>query len=228
MADTTNASAAGTPAEPNAAPVQPQAGNSGTNATANPGTLAEPAGTPSSDYISLDEAKKLRAEAASLRKRIAEYDAAQQAAADAQLSETQKLQKQHAQLQEQNAALLIELQQARLVREVATHAAALNIIDPDAAMLMLQAGGELTQDPDSGQYTNVAKLLEKLIADKPYLIASNVRPMTPAPSSGGATNPGRSVSPAGAPQPTNDPKAAYKAHRQGGGLANPALWKRNP
>lgn len=220
-----NGAGSGTPAEPQSQQTTPPAGSSGTTATAAPGTPAEPAGIPSSENMSLDEAKKLRAESSSLRKRLAELEAAQQAAENAKLSETEKLQKQHAQLQEQNASLLIELQSARLIQEIARHAPALNLIDPDAARLMLQAGGELDAD-ERGNYTNVAKLLEKLIAEKPYLVASNVmRPPAP-PSSGGATNPGRSVLPTGTPAPT-DPKAAYQAHKRGGGLANPALWKRS-
>lgn len=215
---------AGTQADPSQQ-AKPQAGVS-TPAPTGSGTQADPSQSPGSDQnqsMSLEEAKKLRAESASLRKRIAEFEAAQKAADDAKLSDQQRLEKQLATYQEQLAALQIEQQTYRLAREIAKHAPSLNLIDPDAALLMLQAGGEVDCD-DAGHPTNVAKLLEKLVAEKPYLIASNVtRPPAP-PSSGGATHPARSAAPPPAP-PKVDPKEAYKRHQERGGLTNPAIWK---
>lgn len=206
---------------------QPQAGTPTTAPTDAPATpQAGGAIDPAlSDAMTLEEAKKLRQEHNSLRRRLAEYEQAAQAAADAQLSETEKLTKQLASLQEQNAALQVEQQQWRLAREIARHAPSLNLIDPDAASLMLQAGGELAYD-DGGNPTNVEKLLQKLIAEKPYLVSSNVRMPPPPPTSGGATNPGRSAVPAAQPQPQPSARELYDRHKARQGLGDPSLWKR--
>lgn len=208
----------------------PQANNNGGTPQA-PASQAPQAGgdhTPSGGF-SLDDAQRmiaeLRKENAGHRTRLKAFEDAQAAAEMASLSETEKLKKQYEQAQQQLAELQIEQQQYRLAREIAKHAPSLNLIDPDAAALMLTAGGELDYDAE-GKPTNVAKLLEKLVAEKPYLVASNVRPPAAPPSSGGATNPGRPG--AGAPptgqQPPADPKALYKNRK---GLSSPDLWKRS-
>ncbi|MGZ6375506.1 MAG: phage scaffolding protein [Ktedonobacterales bacterium] len=177
------------------------------------------------------EAKKYADEAAAERKarkaleaKLAQIDEERKQAELAKLGETERLQKQYEALQQQHAAAQLELQSTRLLQEIARHAPSLNLVDPDAAQALLERGGELDYD-DRGNPTNVAKLLEQLVAAKPWLVASNVtRPPAP-PSSGGATNPGRSAL-AATPtaQPKIDPKEAYKNRR---GLANPVLWKRS-
>ena len=70
--------------------------------------------------ISLDEAKKLRQEAASLRKRekdvlaqLKAYQDKEQATKDAELSEVERVNKQYADLQEQQEALAADLFQER-------------------------------------------------------------------------------------------------------------------
>lgn len=173
-----------------------------------------------------DEAAAERKARRELEAKLAQYEAAQQQAELAKLGDLERLQKQHTTLQEQHAALQAELQSTRLLREINRHGPSLNLIDPDAAQLMLERGGEIEYDSD-GKPTNVAKLLEKLVAEKPYLIAA-AQPggaslaSRPAPSSGGATNPSRAAGAASAP-PKPDPKALYQQRR---GLANPNLWKK--
>ena len=87
--------------------------------------------------ISLDEARKLRPEAASLRKRekdvlaqLKAYQDKEQATKDAELSEVEKLNKSYAELQEQHEALASELLEARVYRAVSTEASKLNFILP--------------------------------------------------------------------------------------------------
>lgn len=215
----------------------PQANNNG-GSTPNPPASPAPqaggdhtqSGGQQSAAFSLDDAQRmiteLRRENAAHRTRLKAFEDAQAAAEMASLSETEKLKKQYEQAQQQLAELQIEQQQYRLAREIARHAPSLNLIDPDAAALMLTAGGELDYDAE-GKPTNVAKLLEKLVAEKPYLVASNVRPPAAPPSSGGATNPGRpgaGAPPAGQQQSAADPKALYKNRK---GLSSPDLWKRS-
>lgn len=197
---------------------QPQAGVPATTA----GTLAEPNGNPGSEPMSLDEAKKLRSEANNLRRRLAEIETAAEAEKAAKLTDVERVAHERDQLKQQIEALRIEQQEYRLAREIARHAPSLNLIDADAAQLMLLAGGEIEFDHD-GKPANVGKLLDKLVAEKPYLVASNVR-APQAPSAGGATNPGRSAIPA-QPAGARDPKAAYAAHKTRG-LGDPSLWKR--
>lgn len=202
----------GAPATAATSPTTPAPGDAGTTTVSNP------------------EAKKYADEAAAERKarkaleaKLAQYEAAQQAAELAKLGETERLQKQYEALQQQHAAAQLELQSTRLLREISKHGPALNLVDTETAQVLLEARGELDYD-DRGNPTNVAKLLEKLVAEKPHLVATNVRPGVPVPSSGGATNPGRTAATQPVAQPKTDPKDAYKNRR---GLANPALWKRS-
>lgn len=197
--DATNANAQGTPAEPSAETTKPQAGSSGTTATAsNTGTPAEPAaGTPSSEHISLEEARKLRAESASLRKRLAEFEAEKQAAETAKLSDAEKAAKRLAELEQTNTAQARELTELKVTRAIERTAAALNIVSPDAASKLLD-WAEIEFD-DSGTPKNLPKLLESLLQTYPFLASNGggqqqpgqpQQPMRPAASSGGATAPG--------------------------------------
>lgn len=210
---TTASNSAGAPPEPST-PLTPAPGAEPGNEIANP--VAK-------KYA--DEAAAERKARKELEAKLAKFEEAHRQAELAKLGETERLQAQYATLQEQHAALQAELQTTRLLREINRHAPSLNLIDPDAAMLMLQAGGALDYD-DDGKPTNVAKLLEHLIAEKPYLVATNNgnggRPAQPVVSSGGATNAGRSAAAPPAP-PKADPKALYQQRR---GLANPNLWKK--
>lgn len=152
--------------------------------------------------ISLEEARKLRSEAANLRKRLKGYEDAEQAARDAQLSEVERSQKQLADLQAKYDAYS-KTTQERIVRyEVERAAAKLNIIDPEAAATLLNRA-ELEFD-DDGTPTNATKLLERLIKNKPYLAppaqapapaspAQTAEPAKPAAPAIPAMNPGRAT-----------------------------------
>lgn len=132
-----------------------------------------------SEYISLDEARKLRSEAANLRKRMKAFEDAEQAARDAQLSEVERTKKQHADLQAEHETYRRTAQE-RIVRyEVAMQAQKLGIIHPDAAAKLLD-WSELEYDED-GTPKNADKLLEKLLKTMPYLARAN-EPATPAPT----------------------------------------------
>jgi hypothetical protein len=173
--------------------------------------------------LSADRARELKREAQALRKRLAEYEAAQQASDLAKLDEVERYKKLYETAQQEKATYEIELQQNRLFREIAKHAGSLNLVDPDAAAMFLNSGGELETD-DKGNYTNVQLLLEKLVSAKPYLVAQQGSPTRPNfPSSGGATNPPRSGIPAAPAAPRPSAADLYKNRR---GLSDPNLWQK--
>lgn len=155
---------------------QPQAGNTPPEPQAGEG-----------QNISLDEAKKLRSEAANLRKRLKAFEEADAKAKDAQLSEQERLQKQLADLQSQHDTATRTHQERIIGYEVRLQASQMGIVDPDAAAKLLD-WSQIEYD-DNGAPLNVSDLLKGLIKAKPYLAGSK-----PAPTSGGATNPPRSQS----------------------------------
>jgi hypothetical protein len=171
---------------------EPQAGDA---------TTPQPqAGTPStepqageSQTISLEEAKKLRSEAQNLRKRMKAYEDAERQVQEAQLSETERLKKQHSDLQAQHDTYTRQMQE-RIVRyEVERQATQLGIIDPDAAVRLLD-WSELEYD-EQGTPTNTEKLLQALIKKRTYL-APSAQQETPARVGAPvipAMNPGRST-----------------------------------
>jgi hypothetical protein len=169
----------------------------------------EPLAGDGTEHISLDEARKLRSEAQSLRKRMKAFEDAEQAARDAQLSEVERTKAQHAKLQAEHETYK-RASQERLVRyEVAMHAQRLGIIHPDAAAKLLD-WSELEYD-DDGIPKNADKLLEKLLKQMPYLAhaatpapaPAPVPQATPAPTTPTipAMNPGRSSIPSPGLQP---------------------------
>lgn len=130
------------------------------------------------------------------RKKLSTYEKAEQDAKDAQLSEIERIQKQHSDLQQQHSAYTQAMQQRVTRYEVEKQAAKLGIIDPDAAARLLDAS-ELEYD-ESGIPSNAAKLLEKLVKNKPYLAPAQSQsgePATPPARVGApavpAMNPGR-------------------------------------
>lgn len=138
--------------------------------------------------------KNAREQADRQAKKLSAYEKAEQEAKDAQLSEIERIRKQHAELQAQHDTYTRQAQE-RIVRyEVERQAAKLGIIDPDAAARLLDRS-ELEVD-DTGMPTNAEKLLEKLVKQKPYLVAQNAQqPATPARVNAApavpAMNPGR-------------------------------------
>lgn len=141
---------------------QPQAGNT---------TPPEPqAGEGQhSETLSLEEAKKLRSEAQNLRKRLKSYEDAEQQSRDAQLSETERLKKQHADLQAKYDTEVRQMQERVIRYEVQAQAHKIGIIDPDAAVRLLD-WSDLEYDED-GTPNNAEKLLKELLKNKPYLKA---------------------------------------------------------
>jgi len=132
--------------------------------------------------------KATRQESIKHRKRLEEFEAEQRKAEEAKLSELERTKKRLADLESERESLTRSTQE-RIVRyEVQLAAARMNIVDPDAACKLLDLS-ELEYD-DTGQPTNVDKVLKKLIEDKPYLVKQEPAPGAPR-THPGTTNPAR-------------------------------------
>lgn len=192
----------GTQAEP-VAQAQPPAGSSSpTHATTGSGTQAEPntsSQPPGSDTMSLDEAKKLRAEHASLRKRVAEFEAAAKAAEDAKLSETEKLNKRFAELQQQHTDYQMTAQ-TRIMRALVRAEAAEMGLNPGLAARLVDL--DAVEFDEGGDPTNLRKLLDAAAKEYGLTPSGGTQAAAkPANTAGGATNPSRSGTNGGAKVP---------------------------
>lgn len=174
--------------------VEPQAGDTGSNPQPQAGnTSTEPQAGESqtNDTISLEEAKKLRSEAASLRQRLRnaetkakEFDDLKAQIESEKLSEKEKLDKKLADLQAERDAALRERQELRVSNAVSLAATRLNFNDPEDGMRYIKMA-DLDDD-----LSNVGDLLKQVLKERPYLAGKAGTTQT----SGGATNPSRSQS----------------------------------
>lgn len=135
--------------------------------------------------------KKTNSEAAAHRHKAKELDDLKAQIEAEKLTETEKLQKQLASLQMEHGERTRIAQERFIQYEVKLQAAALGIIDPDAASKLIALSG-LEYD-EGGIPTNVDKLLKDLVKDKPYLLGPGQKQNSTVPTPG-PTNPQRSVS----------------------------------
>lgn len=176
MSDT---SAEGTQAEPEA---QPQAGTSEAQAA------DEQEQQPES--ISLEEAKKLRSEAASLRKRLKAFEESEAKRSDAEKTEAQRA-------ADRLAALEAELNTERSARRAllvqstaATAARKLGFRNPDLAQRLISAND--VEFGDDGTPTNIERLLGDAAKEFPDLVSGTTDygggPRGQAPGAGADMN----------------------------------------
>jgi len=112
---------------------------------------------------------------------------AAKAAAEAQKTELQKAQE-RAQALEAEKVQLLETANQRLVRaEVAVKAAALGIVDSEAAALLMDRSA--VRVSDNGTVEGVDEALKALVAARPYLVGK--APTGPAPKTGDNPNDGK-------------------------------------
>lgn len=135
---------------------------------------------------------KANREAQNLRKRLKEFEDAEQARNDAALSDTERLQKQLAEATDKASKAQESAQAAALRAAVAVEAGKLNIVDPDAALALMDRSG--IEHTDNGAVTGVTTALEALALAKPYLVATPGNPRLDA------NNGGRGNTPALTPQ----------------------------
>lgn len=115
------------------------------------------------------ELAKTRREAAEHRTARRKLEADAQAAAQAQMTKEERLAAQVADGQKERETLAAKYQARMLAYEVQLQAQALGIIDPDAAVKLLDAS-RIEYD-DEGAPKNLGKLLRELVAAKTYLVA---------------------------------------------------------
>ena len=140
--------------------------------------------------LSQEDARKLRSEASNLRKRLKEFEAADAAAKEAALSETEKLTKRLAEvtkIAEERDATIRSLHIDSAIRE---QAAVLGITDTALVKKLLQPSE--VEFGEDGQPKNLAALLNQLIKDHPALTAG--APATPPRPQVSPSNPSRSAS----------------------------------
>src|ERR1700693_1949857 len=89
------------------------------------------------ETISLEAARKLRSEAEAMRKRLKAYEAAEEAAKLAALSETEQLNKQHADLQAKHAELEQKYKERVISAEVQLKASELGIVHPEKVFRLI-------------------------------------------------------------------------------------------
>lgn len=174
-------SVAGEGQEPTSAPQE------GTPTT----TGQEPAASTSTETERLQaELRATRAEAAKYRKAAKEAEEAARARQEAELSDLERATARAKQLEDQNTALTATLRTLALENTVTTHAQQLGIIDPAAAMALMNQqtvewGDDGRPDPES-----VTAALRALVEAKPYLARkppiSTGAPANPDRGSGGA------------------------------------------
>jgi hypothetical protein len=152
-------------------------------------------------HVLQQELTRAREQAAATRIELKAIREAEKARADAELSEAEKLTKRQKELEAQVEALTKQARQKTLEAAIVKQAILLGIIDPDAAVKLLDAD-ELELDDETGEPKNVEAALKALIKDKPYL-ASKPDKATP-----GSTNAGAGAAAGPAPHLTADELAA--------------------
>jgi regulator of replication initiation timing len=161
-------SATGTQAGPE---TQPPAGTPPTQADGGSGEQQSPA---AAEAISLEEAKKLRAEAQGLRRRLATYEEEKRAAEEAKLSETERLTRRASDLERQLAERDQSLKERTVLASTIDAAARLGFANPRLAHRLLDHS-EIEFEAD-GNPSNIEALLRGLLAAEPYLASAHARP----------------------------------------------------
>ncbi len=121
--------------------------------------------------------KELQTETIQRRKKIAELEAKLKEIEDAKLTETEKDKKRIKELEKQLSDIEGSVKAEKIDNLILKAISGKNIVDSEAAMLLVKKELEGTEDISD---TQVSKAVENLIKAKPYLIASNA----PNPSSG--------------------------------------------
>ena len=169
----------------------PTTGSSGQE----PGHAPSPAGGTS---MTLEEAQAAlaaaRREAAANRTRLTALEKAQLDAETAQLSELDRTKRERDAAKAEAEAIRAEARERANRYEVQLAASRLGLVDPDAAVKLLD--WEALEYTDDGTPRDVDRALAKLLKDKPYLAATHAgaapgaAPMNPATGRG---NPGLTI-----------------------------------
>lgn len=148
---------------------EPQAGESTGTAT----SQADSDGAQAARSISVEEHRKVQREAQNLRKRVADAEAKIQAADNAKLSETERLQKQLKELQDEKASWLAE-RRDMVARDAVAAAAAdekVGARNPRAVYRLVKDDLQFGED---GQLVNLPEVLKRAKAEFPELFGAAV------------------------------------------------------
>ncbi len=165
---------------------QSQTGDTDAEEIKDPGALLR-------SYRALQAAEKTQ------RNRLAQLEAAAKRDADAKLSEQERLAARVAELETDRQARERQTQERILAYEIKLQAAALSLVDPDAAVKLLD-WSQVEYDA-SGAPTNLDKALRDLVKDKPYLVSPAAGPQGasgPPATPASPTNPATRSTSAGA------------------------------
>lgn len=100
---------------------------------------------------------------------------------DAQKSELERLTEEKAELERRAIDLEREMTESAIQADIKIQAAKLNIIDPEAAVVLIDRN-DITYD--EGKVTGVDKALKKLLKEKPYLTGEDKEVPPPTPGVG--------------------------------------------
>lgn len=164
-AETTGAT--GTPADPI---TQPPAGTPPTQAEG--GIEEQPPSAP--ETISLDEARKLRSESHSLRKRLKDLEDEKKTADEAKLTETERTALRIAELERKLVDREAAVQERTVLAATVETAARLGFANPRLAHRLLDHSA--IEFDEEGTPMNVEVLLRELLRSEPYLTSSHARP----------------------------------------------------
>lgn len=135
--------------------------------------------------------EELRRENASWRKRTADAEQRVKQLEEAQMSETERLQKQAQTATARAEEAEQRLKEARLRAAVEVTAARLNVVDPEAAYKLLDGMGDISFDEDGNpSATDVENAVRKLLETRPYLGKSESRGISQSNTTNPAANPG--------------------------------------
>lgn len=131
--------------------------------------------------------RKLTKENSSLRKRLREVESALKAREEAELSEQERQARRLKELEEKYTSAEQRLRESALHLSVSSEASRLNIVDPDAAVKLIDTS-TLEYDEEENKWDGISEALSVLVEDKPWL----VRPaQTPAAKESSPANPAR-------------------------------------
>jgi hypothetical protein len=153
--------------------------------------------------------ERMKIDAASARSELKKLQAAQQQAEEAKLSDTERLSKRTAQLEAELEQEREDRREAATRYEVERKAVKLGIVDPDAAIKLLDWTA-VEYDAD-GKPLDIEKALTALVKAKPYLAASQSPGIPSNP-----TNPARAAA--------NSGEARIWTQAE---IAQPGIWEQH-
>lgn len=176
--------------DPNATPAdaddQPPAGT--TSQADTPATDGSDAGGDQpTETISLDEAKKLRSEAANLRKRLKTFEDEKKAADDAKKTEAERLAADKAAFEAERQAFANERKAHRTAQAVEATARKLGFRNPGKAIRLVDED-DLGIEED-GTPAKAEEALKALAAAEPYLVGGGTTGSPTNPAKGGTGAP---------------------------------------